>query len=102
MKIALVITVKNEGKLIRYNIEYHNKLGVDHTYLFLDGRQDDTPETINGIKNISIQNSVSKDVYQNNQNLKLFTENYETHFTARMSINAFHAQEMAKRSGFDW
>lgn len=102
MKLALVTTVKNERDLLRSNIEYHCRLGIDHFFVFLDGTEDNTQETINDLPFVVIQNSVDPAQYALVPELKDLIENYQEHHTARQCLNAYHALQVARNEGFDW
>ena len=51
--IGLVITQKNEARLLRQNLEYHRFLGVTHFYVFDDGSSDDSMRSIRGVPGLS-------------------------------------------------
>ena len=51
--IGLVITQKNEARLLRRNLEYHRFLGVTHFYVFDDGSSDDSMRSIQGVPGLT-------------------------------------------------
>lgn len=102
MRLAIVITVKNERFLLRKNILYHNFIGVDHFYIYLDGSTDKTEETLKDLSFITLANSIDQERYKNVNEIKEFLNNYETHHTARQNLNIFHTLQLAKNAGFDW
>jgi len=102
MKLALVITVKNERTLLRQNLEYHHKLGIDHAYVFLDDTEDNTVETIEDLPYVDIFHSVNPLLYKDCKDLSEFTKNYAEHHTARQMLNMYHAKQLACKSSYDW
>lgn len=102
MKLALVITVKNERKLLRENLIYHHFLGIEHTYIYLDGTDDGTEETIKDLKFVSISNSVDPEPYQGQPEIREFIEHHAEHHVARQCLNVYHTQKLAMKAGYDW
>ena len=102
MKIALVITIKNERKLLRNNLEFHHKLGVDLVFIFLDGTEDETEKTIDDLPYVRVASSVSLDCFQGFAELHELVINSEEHHTARQMLNMVYAKELAQKEGFDW
>jgi len=102
MKLALVITVKNERKLLRDNLIYHHYLGIEHFYVYLDGTDDGTEETINNLQYVSISNSVDPAPYRDQPEIQEFLERHAEHHVARQCLNIYHTQSLAREAGFDW
>lgn len=102
MKLALVITVKNERKLLRDNLIYHHYLGIEHFYVYLDGTDDGTEETIKDLPYVTISNSVDPALYRNQPEIQEFLEQHAEHHVARQCLNVYHTQSLARGAGFDW
>tara|TARA_R100001369_G_scaffold90703_1_gene130119 strand:+ start:1439 stop:2428 length:990 start_codon:yes stop_codon:yes gene_type:complete len=102
MKVAVVITVKNEVRLLRQNITYHLGIGIDTVFVYFDQTTDDTPKTINDIKQVETNTSVSIQKYKDKPYLKKFLEHANKHHTARQCLNTYDALQKCKQEGFDW
>lgn len=102
MKTALVITIKNEARLLRHNLLYHFALGVDKAFIYLDGTTDNSKETIEDLEQVVIASSVPRDKYAHIHVLEHFIETYETHHTARQCLNTYDAKIKCKELQIDW
>ncbi|WP_165805963.1 glycosyltransferase family 2 protein [Marixanthomonas spongiae] len=102
MKTAVVLTVKNEARLLRPNLLYHLGLGIDRVFVYFDHTTDNGPETIADLKNVQAQNSVSAEQYSDLPFLKKFWSNAEEHHTARQCLNTYDALQQCKQEGIDW
>lgn len=101
-KIALVITIKNERKLLRQNILYHHYLGVEHFYIFFDGTDDGSEETILDLPYVSRFCSIQPNLYEGQTEIKEFIDNHSEHHVARQCLNVYHIQQIVKKAGYDW
>lgn len=102
MKVAIVITVKNEARLLRQNLLYHLRIGIDMIFVYFDHTTDSTPDTIKDIKQVKTNTSVSPKKYSDKPYLKKFWTNAEEHHTARQCLNTYDALQQCKQEGFDW
>ena len=102
MKIALVITVKNEERILRDNLIYHNALGISKAFVYLDKSTDGTKESIQDLDFVTISDSVVKEKYASLEYLHKFIATYETHHTARQCLNTFDAKQSCQLLGIDW
>ncbi len=102
MKIALVITVKNESRLLRDNLLYHHAIGISKAFVYFDGVTDNGPQTIDNLSFVEQQDSVSSKKYQTVQFLDKFTINAEEHHTARQCLNTYDALQKCKAQQIDW
>ncbi|WP_040278192.1 glycosyltransferase family 2 protein [Psychroserpens damuponensis] len=102
MKIAVVLTVKNESRLLRDNLRYHYEIGVSKAFVYFDGTTDDGKETIKDFDFVDSQDSVNPEVYKNLDYLNKFTSQAEEHHTARQCLNTYDALQKSKALGFDW
>lgn len=102
MRLALIVTVKNERDLLRGNLLYHAYLGVEHFFVFSDDTTDDTLETIGDLPFVEIAPSVKPERYRHRPELAAYVAQAEQHHTARQNLNTFAAMEMARAQGFDW
>lgn len=101
-KIALVITAKNEERLLKRNIQYHFTIGVSKAYVYFDDATDGGPESLLGLEGVDQQNSVELSKYSNLEFLDKFTKLAHEHHTARQCLNTYDALLKSKRDGIDW
>ena len=102
MKIALVLTVKNEERLLRNNVLYHKAIGVDKTFVYFDKTTDNGKESIKDLDFVEINDSVPAKDFLHLSYLEKFTAQAKDHHTARQCLNAFDASLKAEKEGFDW
>jgi hypothetical protein len=102
MKIALVITAKNEGRLLKHNLYYHFGIGIHKSFIYFDDVTDGGPESIKDLPNVEIQNSVDAEKYKHLHYLKKFTFNADEHHTARQCLNTYDAKLKCEKEGIDW
>jgi len=102
MKTALVLTVKNEARLLRDNLRYHRAIGVDHIFVYFDGTTDLGKESISDLDFVTISNSVTANTYQSMKFLEKFTSKASEHHTARQCLNTYDALMQCKVKGYDW
>lgn len=102
MKVAVVMTVKNEARLLRQNVLYHLGIGVNKIFVYLDQTTDDGAETINDLEAIEINTSVEAKTYQDQPYLEKFWSNAHEHHTARQCLNTFDAMRKCKAEQIDW
>jgi len=101
-KIAIVITVKNEERLLKQNLLYHFGIGISHAFIYFDGTTDGGPKSIEDMGNVLIQSSVTPDLYRHLTFLDKFTSNARKHHTARQCLNTYDAMLKSKAEGIDW
>ena len=102
MKIAVVLTVKNEERLLRNNLLYHKAIGADRIFVYFDNTTDHGKESISDLEFLTINDSVSVKKYGHLDYLEKFTSQAGEHHTARQCLNTFDAQQLCKREGIDW
>jgi len=102
MRIALVSTFKNEKPLLRLNLLYHHFLGVEKFYLFDDGADDGTVDSISDLPYIRVMKSVDASLFSDRPELERFTSQAHEQHTARQNLNTCTAIEMAPQENFDW
>lgn len=102
MKIAVVLTVKNENRLLRNNLLYHDAIGVDRIFVYFDNTTDHGKESISDLEFVTINDSVSAKKYGHLHYLEKFTSQAREHHTARQCLNTFDAQQLCKKEGIDW
>ncbi|MAY53903.1 MAG: hypothetical protein CMC75_11660 [Flavobacteriaceae bacterium] len=102
MKVALVLTVKNEERLLRNNMLYHRAIGAEHIFVYFDGTTDNGKQRITDLDFVTSQNSVAAEKYQHLDYLTKFTSQAAEHHTARQCLNTFDAQQQCKSLGYDW
>lgn len=102
MNTAVVMTVKNEERLLRQNVLYHLGLGVTKIFVYFDNTTDDGIKTISDLKHVEINNSVKTETYQDISYLENFWSNAAEHHTARQCLNTFDALQKCKIHDIDW
>ena len=102
MAIGLVITVRNERSMLRSNLLYHRFLGVEHMWVFDDGSDDGTSETIADLSNVERRDTVNPDDFNSRPELADVVRRFHAHVTARQALNTVQAMEEARAAGCDW
>lgn len=102
MQVGVVITVKNEARLLRQNVLYHLGIGVAKVFVYLDYTTDNGAQTIRDIEGVEINNSVAAETYKNRPYLEKFWSNAKEHHTARQCLNTFDALQKCKAHKIDW
>jgi hypothetical protein len=102
MTVGLVITVKNEARIIRHNLLYHKAIGVDKAFVYFDDSTDKGKDSISDLDFVEITNSVSEKHYENIKSLGHFNLNAKEHHTARQCLNTYDAIQKCKILNIDW
>jgi|TARA_R110002020_G_scaffold63136_3_gene168440 hypothetical protein len=102
MKIAFVLTVKNESRLLRNNLRYHQAIGAAHIFVYFDGSTDDGKDTIKDLAYVTILESVAAKKFEHLPFLEKFTSQAIEHHTARQCLNTYDAKLRALEKGCDW
>ena len=102
MKVALVITVKNEERILRTNLIYHLAIGVEKIFVYFDGTTDNGRETISDLEHVACFNSVDGKTYSDLKYLEKFNSQFHENHTARQCINTFDAKQKCLKLGIDW
>lgn len=102
MKIALVLTVNNEERLLRPNLLYHHAIGIDKAWVYFDGTTDSGKESIKDLPFVELQDSVDVEDYNQFGFLGKFTSQAKEHHTARQCLNTWNAIQNAENEGYDW
>ena len=102
MKVAVVMTVKNEARLLRQNVLYHLGIGVHKIFVYLDKTTDNGAETIKDLEAVVINESVVAKTYQDKPYLEKFWSNALEHHTARQCLNTYDAMQTCKAEQIDW
>lgn len=101
MKIAIVITAKNEARILRSNILYHKEIGVCKAFIYFDNTTDNGKSSISDIDIVEISDAVL-DKYDDIEVLEKFTQKAKKHHTARQCLNTYDALQKSKKLGIDW
>jgi hypothetical protein len=101
-KVAIVITAKNEERLLEHNLNYHFGLGISKAYVYFDGVTDGGPDSIKDIPNVDMQDSIDANTYKHLSFLNKFTSNALEHHTARQCLNTYDAKLKCEKEGIDW
>ncbi len=104
---ALCMTVKNEEALIRDNLLYHQYMGIDKVFLYLDKPTDNTAEKVKDLSFVQVSDSVGVEVCDRNLDDwgpigKKVTEQHKVHHCARQMSNMVDAYDQASEEGFQW
>ena len=102
MKIGLVMTVKNEERLLCQNIFYHKAIGVDSIFVYFDNTTDNGFNLIKDIQGVITKKSVLPDKYIGIPELKKFWGNADEHHTARQCLNTYDALQQCRVCNIDW
>jgi hypothetical protein len=102
MTIGLVITVKNEARIIRHNLVYHKAIGVDKVFVYFDDSTDSGKASISDLDFVEISNSVSDNRFEHIKSLSHFNSKAKEHHTARQCLNTYDAIQKCKISNIDW
>lgn len=101
-KVALVLTVKNEARILRDNLCYHKEIGACHIFVYFDNSTDDGRDSIADLDFVTIQNSVDIHTYAELSFLDKFTSQAGEHHTARQCLNTFDAMQKCRALNYDW
>src|SRR5690606_14102293 len=102
MKVAVVMTVKNEARLLKQNVLYHLGIGVHKIFVYFDHTTDDGAETIRDLEAVEINVSVATKTYQDKPYLEKFWSNAHEHHTARQCLNTYDAMQKCQAEQIDW
>ncbi|WP_299101278.1 glycosyltransferase family 2 protein [uncultured Winogradskyella sp.] len=102
MRVSLVITVKNEARLLRQNLLYHLGIGIEKVFVYFDGTTDNGQQLIKDIEGVETNASISAEKYSHLGYLKHLCDNRDVIHTARQCLNTYDAQMKCKALGVDW
>jgi hypothetical protein len=102
MRVAVVMTVKNEARLLSQNVLYHLGIGVTKIFVYFDGTNDNGAQTLLDFEDVEINDSVKAETYQNLLYLEKFCSNALEHHTARQCLNTYDAIQKCKTQHIDW
>jgi Glycosyl transferase family 2 len=101
VSIALVTTVKNEADLLRRNLLYHRRLGVDRCYVFDDGSADGTAESVADLDFVEVSPSVAASHFESRTDMEAYLRP-DPYQARRQGLNCAFALDLAREAGFDW
>lgn len=102
MRVALVMTVKNEERLLKQNVLYHLGIGVDMVFVYFDQTTDNGPKTLLNLERVEVLDSVKPEFYHDLPYLEKFWSNATEHHTARQCLNTYDALQKCKSRHIDW
>src|SRR5690606_21502974 len=102
MKVGLVITVKNEERILRANLIYHLSIGIDKIFVYFDGTNDNGKVKISDLENVECFNSVDPSVYSDFAYLDRFKLQFYENHTARQCLNTYDAKQKCLKLGINW
>jgi hypothetical protein len=101
MRPGLVMTVRDERRLLRTNLLFHRHLGIERVYLYDDGSSDGTLDTVRDLGFVSVRPSVSPERFRDRETDATFLRT-DTWATVRQRLNAWAALEEARDDRLDW
>lgn len=101
MRVALVITVRNERALLRSNLRYHRFLGIEQAFVFLDHTTDDTAATIRDLGFVHLRPSIDPARANNWPGARVYVDHAHFH-SARQCLNLMSVLREARAHGLDW
>ncbi len=108
MKIACVLTVKNEEGMLLDNIRYHHHLGITHFFVFLDHSTDRSKETVEHRSDVTVfENLTLTDLLPYNSgkdelDVALLVKKFAEHNGIRQVLHANMALELCRENDIDW
>lgn len=102
MKVAIVLTVKNEERLLRHNLLYHKAIGASHCFVYFDDSTDGGKLSIQDLDFVTSQDSVVSENYEHLEFLNKFTSQAQEHHTARQCLNTYDALVQCRAHGYQW
>lgn len=102
MRVAVVMTVKNEERLLKQNVLYHLGIGIDMVFVYFDQTTDNGPKTLLNLEKVEVSDSVKPEIYLDLPYLEKFWSNAMEHHTARQCLNTYDALQKCKSRHIDW
>ncbi|MEW6268339.1 MAG: glycosyltransferase family 2 protein [Thermodesulfobacteriota bacterium] len=102
MSVALVMTVRNEPQLLRPNLLYHRRAGVERCYLYDDGCDDGSVDGVRDLDFVRVAPSVAPDALADRPEAARFAALHRTVLPARQCLNALDALDRARAEGLAW
>ncbi len=102
IKVAVVMTVKNEERILSANLQYHLAIGAQHLFVYFDATTDSGKASLSGLPNCSVFDSVASELYAEDVALEKFTSQAQEHHTARQCLNTYDAFLKCREMGIDW
>ncbi|MAZ72124.1 MAG: hypothetical protein CMC70_03160 [Flavobacteriaceae bacterium] len=100
--VAMVLTVKNEARLLRSNLLYHHAIGIRHVFVYFDNTTDSGKTSIQDLDFVTIQDSLSPNTFLHVPFLEKFTSKATEHHTARQCLHTYDALRKSEVMGIDW
>lgn len=100
--VALVMMVRNELEMLRTNLLYHRFLGVDRMFLYDDGSDDGTLESVADLPYVVARPTVQPSELEPSPELTKAIEQRSSQIVARQVLNMAHAMVEARRAGASW
>ena len=98
----MVLTVKNEARLLKQNVYYHLGIGIKKIYIYFDGTEDGGRDLVESIEGVECHESIDTDKYDHLPFLKKFTDQRSIQHSARQSLNSYDAEQRCLSEGMDW
>lgn len=102
MNVALVLTVKDEERLLKQNIYYHLGIGIKKIYIYFDGTEDGGRELVEDIDGVECLDSIISGKFEHLPFLEKFNASRLQQHTARQCLNSYDAEQRCVIEGLDW
>lgn len=110
MSFAVVITIKNEARLIRDNVLFHRHMGASAVFVYDDGCTDNSVETLDGIDIVVTRKSITTEElpalpsWASTIDIGYFGAEFRdlTNPNARLCANCLHALHLARERNIEW
>ena len=101
MSVAVVMTVRNEPQLLRPNLLYHRRAGIERCYLYDDGCSDGSVDRVRDLDVVRVTRSVGAAQIARRPEAERFLAATRT-LPARQCLNVLDAIDRARADGFAW
>ncbi len=101
MHIGIAMTIRNERPLLRRNMLFHQFVGVDKVYLYLDRTTDGSEETVSDLPFVQVAPTTDPESLRGRPGAATYIA-HPDHVTARQALNVIRSMELAEQDGLDW
>ncbi len=101
MQIGIAMTIRNERPLLRRNMLFHQYVGVDKVYLYLDRTTDGSEDTVSDLPFVQVAPTTDPESLRGRPGADTYIS-HPDHVTARQAMNVMRSMELAEKDGVDW
>lgn len=101
MRLAIVMTIRNERAILRANLLYHYFAGIDKIYLYDDQSTDNSAKSVADLPFVTISPTVNPGSLRNKPRAQFYIDNFNQ-IAARQSLNVMHAIDRARDDHINW